>query len=92
MRKRASILAKMSQYTAGKETLDMNYKNLGYELLLNTRRGMVGGDAWGACRWPLLFPIVSCGVPVVLGASLLLFGSGRLSRLPHQWDQSLRVM
>ena len=42
MRKRASILAKMSQYTAGKETLDMEKKTLGYELLLNTGRIEVG--------------------------------------------------
>ena len=54
--------------------------------------GMADGDACGACRWPLLFPIVSLGVLVGPGASLLQFGSGRLSRLPHQWDQSLRVM
>ena len=33
----------MSQYTAGKKTLDMNKKNLGYELLLNTGRTDVQG-------------------------------------------------
>ena len=39
--KRVTILAKMSHCTAGKKTLDMNSKNLRYELLLNTGRCVV---------------------------------------------------
>ena len=34
-------MTKKSHCAAGKKTLDMNLKNLGYELLLNTRRSLL---------------------------------------------------